>query len=591
MSKKQTLPRWDLSEYYSGLNDSKLKKDKQFLKTAGVRFNDKYKGKISLKNIYQAIKELEKIYRILEHTYFYLNSLYNTDMDNEKKGSLMQEIKEIYIELSKSLIFFDLEIVGLSQIEFNKFLKHPKLKEYVYFLKNIYRFKKYTLSEVEEKILADKILPATMAWQRLYGETNSSLEFKIKGRKMNMEEIFSFGYQSDRKLRKQASEEVSRVLKEKSRLYTQIYNNIVLDRNQTNKLKGYTTPEESKILRDENDVKVIELIEKVALKNYSLCSKHYNLKKKILKLDKLYEYDRYAPLNLSKEKKYSFKQAKEIVLNSFKEFDLEIYTLAKDFFDKKWLDVPTYKGKREGGYCNLGTDKKNPRILLNFTGQIRDVLTLAHEIGHGIHAVYSQKQNFMNFECTIPMAEIASTFCENITFDYLLNQTKNEKLKLEVIAKKLESDVFATFFRQMAFYRFEKQVHRQRIEKELLSSDINLIWQKELQAMFGKSLTLTDNHKSWWQYVSHFFGSPFYVYAYVYGGLISLALYNKYKETGDKSKFINSYKQLLSSGGSDKPENLLKLVGVNVKDEKFWQGGFDVAKDLIKQEYLMFKKI
>jgi len=270
---------------------------------------------------------------------------------------------------------------------------------------------------------------------------------------------------------------------------------------------------------------------------------------------------------------------------------LEIYNLAKDFFDKKRIDVPTYNGKRGGGYCNLGTDKKNPRILLNFTGQIRDVLTLSHEIGHGIHAVFSQKQNFMNFECTIPMAEIASTFCENITFAYLLNQTKDEKLKLEVVSNKLEGDIFATFFRQMAFYRFEKQIHRQRSEKELSVTDINSIWQKELQAMFGKSLTLTNNHESWWQYVSHFFNSPFYVYAYVYGGLISLALYNKYMESKDKSKFITSYKQLLSSGGSDRPEKLLKQVGVNIKDEKFWQGGFDVVNELIKQEHLIYKKI
>jgi len=162
---------------------------------------------------------------------------------------------------------------------------------------------------------------------------------------------------------------------------------------------------------------------------------------------------------------------------------------------------------------------------------------------------------------------------------------------LEVVSNKLEGDIFATFFRQMAFYRFEKQIHRQRSEKELSVTDINSIWQKELQAMFGKSLTLTNNHESWWQYVSHFFNSPFYVYAYVYGGLISLALYNKYMESKDKSKFITSYKQLLSSGGSDRPEKLLKQVGVNIKDEKFWQGGFDVVNELIKQEHLIYKKI
>ncbi|MFH1457513.1 MAG: M3 family oligoendopeptidase [Patescibacteria group bacterium] len=591
MPKKQILPRWDLTEYYKSLSDPQLKKDKQFLKTAGVKFSAKYKKKISNKNIYQVIKELEKIHRTLEHVFFYFDSIYNTDMHNEKKSSLLQEIKEIYIELLKDLMFFDLEIKKLSQKDFKKLISNPKLEEYKYFLQNIYRFKKHTLSEAEEKILADKILPATMAWQRLHGEINSSLIFNVRGKKMNMEEVFSLGYQSDRQLRKQAGHEITNVLEEKSKLYAQIYNNIVLDRNQTNKLREHRTPEESRILHDGNSVDVVDLIEKVTLKNYPLCAKHYNLKKKILKLDKLYEYDRYAPLNLSKQKKYSFSQAKAIILNSFKEFDLEIYTLAKKFFNKNWIDVPTYNGKRGGAYCNLGTDTNNPRILLNYTGQIRDVLTLSHEIGHGIHAIYSQKQNFMNFECTMPMAEIASTFCENITFAYLLNQTQDEKMKLEVIVKKLEADVFATLFRQMAFYRFEKQVHRKRLEKELFTDEINNIWQTELQAMFGKSLVLTDNHKSWWQYVSHFFNSPFYVYSYVFGGLISMALYNEYTETGDKAKFINLYKQLLSSGGSDKPERLLKKVGINIKDEKFWQGGYNVVKNLIDQEYNLYKKI
>ncbi len=594
----QKLPNWNLKEYYSSIKDPKLKKDEKLLYKKANTFINKFKNKISQKNLTpgklsQAIEEYQDIWRMYYHLSFFIQYNYDTDQNNQTIASLYQHTQEMGVEISKKLLFFALEIKQLPEAQFNQLIKQKKLKEYKYFLQGIYIFKPHTLSLEEEKILSQKCLPARQAWQRLHELSLANIQVKIKNKKISFNEAIKYLFSHNRETRRMAMENINHSLKEHSQNHSLIYNTLLLDKNQTDKIRNYTNPEDQRILANGDNFKALKELEKITLKNYKLSIKHYKLKSQALGY-KLYDYDRYAPMPGAKDKEISFLEAKKIILSAFENFDPEFKKMAQMFFDKKWIDVPVKKGKCGGAYCSFGTDKKNPRILVNFTGSLRDVLTLAHEIGHGIHDLYAKKNNnLLNMWTPLSLAELASTFCESVVFEYILQKEKNNKVKLNLISNKIE-DITKTVFRQIAFYRFEKQAHFLRKQGEIPVERMQTIWQKELQAMFGSSLKLTGNHLSYWQYVSHFFSMPFYVYAYAYGGLISLSLYNKYKEANselEKQKFIEQYKQVLMAGGNDKPEKILKIVGIDVVNPATWQSGFEVLKNLINQEEKLIKKI
>jgi oligoendopeptidase F len=317
----------------------------------------------------------------------------------------------------------------------------------------------------------------------------------------------------------------------------------------------------------------------VCRENYGLVSRFYTVKRGILGLEELTHLDRYAPL-FEAEREVSWDEAKQIVLTSFAGFSQEMADRAAEFFDQNWIDAEPRKGKRGGAFCSYLTPDTHPVVFQSYLNKSDDVMTLAHELGHGVHASFSREQSYFNFHGTLPLAELASTFGEMLVFENLVSEAST-KDKLALYAEKIEG-VFATIFRQAAMFRFEQRSHQaRRTEGELAPEDFSAIWQEEMQAMFGDSVKLGDEHRHWWLYVSHFFASPFYVYAYSFGELLVLSLYQIAKEKGPA--FADDYTKLLKLGGSKSPKELMALVGIDLDDREFWLGGFRALEGLVAE--------
>ncbi len=327
----------------------------------------------------------------------------------------------------------------------------------------------------------------------------------------------------------------------------------------------------------------VETVISTCVENYPLVARYYKTKREILGYDKLYHYDRYAPLFEAK-KQYSFDEAREVVLKSFRRFSDTMADAAEAFFKGEWIDAAPRKGKRGGAFCSYTTPDHHPYVFLNYLNRQDDIMTLGHELGHGVHAYLARKQSYVNFHSALPVAELASTFGEMLVFESLVEEADLDD-RLALYAGKIE-EVFATIFRQAAMYRFEQELHRARRENgELTTEQINSLWQKNIQSMFMDSVDLGEDHAYWWMYVNHFIGSPFYVYAYSFGELLVLALYAMYRQEG--RDFVPKYINLLETGGACSPQDLLAKVGIDINDPDFWRGGMKILEQLVAE----FEKI
>ncbi len=399
-------------------------------------------------------------------------------------------------------------------------------------------------------------------------------------------EVLALLKESNRELRKSAAESLTRGLLEHGRLLTFIFNTLVYDKSIDDRLRRYDHPEQARNLSNELDSNIVETVISTCVEGYPLVERYYNVKKEALGYDKLYHYDRYAPLFESKGS-YSFDQAKDIVLESFGKFSSEMRDAADEFFKNNWIDAAPRKAKRGGAFCMSVTPDTHPYVLMSYLNRMDDISTLSHELGHGVHASLSRAQTLVNFSSTLPVAELASTFGEMLVFENLVSKSDIED-KLALYAEKIE-EIFATIFRQAAMYRFEQELHRGRRELgELTSEQIGEMWQHNIQAMFGESVELGEEHANWWMYVSHFTSSPFYVYAYSFGELLVMALYSMYKRDGDA--FVPKYLDTLRAGGSCSPEELLGRVGIDIRDPKFWRGGMKVVEGLVDDFEKLYAK-
>jgi oligoendopeptidase F len=421
------------------------------------------------------------------------------------------------------------------------------------------------------------------AFKRLFDQITSAATFTLDGKEMTQSEILSSLYSSDRSTRKAAASAFSAGLEKNIDTVTFIYNTLLQDKNVKDRLRSYSYPEQSRHLSNELTPEIVETVVSACTDGYDVVNRYYKIKKEILGLSELYHYDRYAPLFESKEK-VLWPQAKSTVLSAFADFSPTMSSTAQEFFDKNWIDAAPRNGKRGGAFCAYITPDLHPYVLQSYMEKSRDVMTLAHELGHGVHSSLSRVQTYFNFHGTLPLAELASTFGEMLVFERLLQSSSPDE-RLALYAGKIE-DSFATIFRQASMYRFEQSIHRHRREKgELTKADYAGYWQSSIQAMFGDSLILEDEHQSWWSYVGHFVGTPFYVYAYSFGELLVLSLYQKYKQEG--AAFTEKYLDLLRAGGSLTPQQLMDKVQVNLADPAFWHGGIKV----LEQEVADFENL
>lgn len=586
---KKSLPTWDLSDLYKNIKDPKIQKGLKSSLIAATSFQKNNKGKISVllnnkqlaKRLLTLLQEYEFIQQQAAKPLIYAQLLFSENSTNPQHGAFLQDMRAKHLEIYQKLLFFELELLQLSNQVLIQFTKDKILANYHHFLKLLLVNKPHRLTETEEKIINDKSLTGRTAFVRLFDEELARKKFTIvvKGKKrlLNEPALLELFHNPDRKLRKAAAESLTAGLNEDLHRFTFITNILAEDKLVNDRYFNYKYPEQSRHLANEVDDKTVETLVDVLTGNYKIVQDYYNFKKKIIGYKTLRLYDVYAPVAKTQQK-IPYQKAKDIVLSAFTEFNPDYGAAAKLFSDKNWIDVGIKEGKRGGAFCEYVTPDLHPYILLNYSGNIRDVLTLAHELGHGVNAYYSRRQTYLNFDWPLIIAETASVFSEMLVFDNLKDELPREE-KFSLYMSKIE-DIFATAFRQISMYQFEQDIHYTRSKKgELTSEKIGQMWNKRRQEMFGTSIKVSNHYNSWWSYIPHFKHTPFYVYAYAFGELLTLSLYNQYKE--DKDKFVPKYLELLSAGGTKTPEELLKPFSVNLKNEKFWLGGITVIQKLV----------
>jgi oligoendopeptidase F len=577
---------WDLSVFYTAGDDSALQRDIDHVNAQADAFAQQFRGRVAsldAEDMMDAIKALESIYDLSGRIGSYASLLYSTDTNNPQYGALMQKITEQNAALNQKLVFFNLEWNQVEDAAAEKLLNDPTLAKYRHGLEAQRRYKPYQLSEIEEQLLVEKSVTGRNAWTRFFTQLTSALRLDFRGEKLTMSQVLPKLHDADRAVRQDAADSITKTLTDRSMELTYIFNVLAADKASDDKRRRYPTWVSSRNLSNKAPDAVVEALVQAVTSNYEIVARHYNLKRRLLGYDELTDYDRYAPLPVKESDKfYTWDEAKTIVLKAFDAFSPQMGDIARRFFDENWIHAPVLPGKRGGAFAAPAVPSAHPFVLVNFTGSARDVMTLAHELGHGIHMYLSIPQGVFGMYTPLTTAEMASTFGEMLVFTDLMNRESDPAVRLAMLAHKIE-DTFATIFRQISMNRFEDGLHTaRRTEGELTTQRINQIWMDTQKAMFGDSVKLRDDYGLWWSYVPHFLNTPGYVYAYAFGELLVLALFNLYRERG--ASFVPQFIDVLAAGDSDWPEKILAKVGVDLTDLNFWNQGVAAVRALVEQE-------
>ena len=579
------LPVWNLKDLYESPKAKNLNNDLNQLRRITKKFEKKYTYKItklSPSQLLKAIIELENIDIKIDKIMSYAHLLVAEDGNNEKNKIFYQQMQEQITNIASSIVFFSLELNEVSNAKLNKIYADKKLEPYKNWIKNIRKFKPYQLDVKTEKLLQEKSITSRSAWIRLFDDTIASLKFPFKGKNLSSAEIFNFLSDKKESNRKKSAEVVSAVLKDNISLFTSITNNLAKDKSINDKWRGLPNPVSSRNLSNVVEDEVVEALTETIKENYpKIAHRYYKIKAKWFKKKSLMYWDRNAPLPFQSQSIYSWKDARQIVSDAYSNFDQRAGNIVNKFFDNSWIHAPVIAGKSPGAFAASTVPSVHPFILVNYQGKARDIATLAHELGHGIHQYLAgRKQTYFNSSTPLTLAETASVFGEMLTFKSLLSITKKENERKGLLANKVE-DMLNTVVRQIAFFEFEKRIHDQRKIKELSVNEICKIWIDVQKQSLGPSIKFNDDYKYFWSYIPHFIHSPFYVYAYAFGDCLVNSLFNVYESK--LPKFEDKYITLLESGGSNTYDKLLKPFGLNPKKKDFWQKGVNVIESLIDQ--------
>jgi oligoendopeptidase F len=579
------LPVWNLKDLYESPKAKNLNNDLNQLRRITKKFEKKYTYKItklSPSQLLKAIIELENIDIKIDKIMSYAHLLVAEDGNNEKNKIFYQQMQEQITNIASSIVFFSLELNEVSNAKLNKIYADKKLEPYKNWIKNIRKFKPYQLDVKTEKLLQEKSITSRSAWVRLFDDTIASLKFPFKGKNLSSAEIFNFLSDEKESNRKKSAEVVSGVLKDNISLFTSITNNLAKDKSINDKWRGLPNPVSSRNLSNVVEDEVVEALTETIKENYpKIAHRYYKIKAKWFKKKSLMYWDRNAPLPFQSQSIYSWKDARQIVSDAYSNFDQRAGNIVNKFFDNSWIHAPVIAGKSPGAFAASTVPSVHPFILVNYQGKARDIATLAHELGHGIHQYLAgKKQTYFNSSTPLTLAETASVFGEMLTFKSLLSITKKENERKGLLANKVE-DMLNTVVRQIAFFEFEKRIHDQRKIKELSVNEICKIWIDVQKQSLGPSIKFNDDYKYFWSYIPHFIHSPFYVYAYAFGDCLVNSLFNVYESK--LPKFEDKYITLLESGGSNTYDKLLKPFGLNPKKKDFWQKGVNVIESLIDQ--------
>jgi oligoendopeptidase F len=543
-------------------------------------FADAHAGKVAELDgpgLVAAMRELEGLQELLGRagSYAMLNFAGNTA--DPPRGALLQKVQEGATAIETRLLFFELEWAGLDDERAEELLAADGLDFARHHLRTARRYRPHLLSEPEEKILAEKALTGRTAWSRLFEEQASAITVGLEdgAEPVSLEVALSRLFAPDREVRRHAAERVTEALEPGLRTRAYVLNTLLADKMVDDRLRHYPHWLASRNLANEASDESVDALIKAVRDRYELPRRWYRLKARLLGVDRLADYDRMAAVT-DAEEHVEWPQARDTVLESYSAFSDELGALVRRFFDESWIDAPVRPNKRGGAFCAYTVPSAHPYVLLNYTHTRRDVLTLAHELGHGVHAALGARQGVFHMATPLTMAETASVFGETLVFGRLLEQASTAESRLALLAESIEGSI-ATVFRQIAMNRFEHLVHTERRERGELAVDrIGELWAESQTELLGDAVEVTDGYRSWWSYVPHFIGSPGYVYAYAYGQLLALAVYGRYEEQGES--FVPAYLELLAAGGSRSPEDLGAIVGVDLADPGFWDRGLDIVE-------------
>jgi oligoendopeptidase F len=578
---------WDLSDLYLGPEDPSVERDLESVEEMALSFRERYLGKVASLDapaLKCAMEEYEAILEKMAKVESFSHLWFVTDTLDPSRGKFLQKVREKEALVRSNVLFFELEWVGIEDGRAQELLRDPVLSHWGHYLRAARRYKPHLLSEPEERILAEKSVTGASAWVRLFEETINDIPFELHGKRVTEEDLLSLLYSPERELRTKAAQALTQGLKSRIRTLTFTFNMVASDKAIEDRLRKYPHWLSARNLANEIEDEMVETLVEAVVSRYDLPRRYYELKKRLLGLDTLYDYDRYAPI-FPQEKILPWQRAQGQILEAFSHFSKDMAEIASLFFERRWIDAAVRQGKRSGAFSHPCVPSVHPYIMVNYTGKLRDAMTLAHELGHGVHQFLARKQGFLNSQTPLTLAETASVFGEILAFERLASQLSDKRELLALLCSKIE-DTLATVFRQIAMNRFEDACHRKRREGgELTTEEISHIWLETQKAMFQGSVTLTEDYSLWWSYIPHFLHTPGYVYAYAFGELLVLALFSLYREKGDE--FVEGYLEMLSMGGAASPKEIVAKAGVDLSDPGLWHRGLEVIEDMIQKAEAM----
>lgn len=585
---------WDLSVFYIGVDDPAIERDLIATLEMADAFAATYRGRVASltpSEMVEAMQAREAIFDAGGRVSSYAHLQFSTDTADPRFGALVQRISEHGSELEQRLLFFDLEWKTAPEAAQQALLAEPVLGKYHHPLEAELLYKPYTLTEIEEQLLVEKSVTGRDAWTRFFSQLTSSIRFEFDGQQLTQSQVLNRLYDPDVAVRQRAADSITAGLRAHSMELTYIFNVLAADKAQNDKRRGLPSWITSRNLSNKAPDAVVDALVSTVTGSYDLVARHYRLKRVLLGLDQLFDYDRYAPLPIEDSgRTYTWDEARAIVLSAYHAFSPRLGQIAERFFDEHWIHAAALPNKRGGAFASPTVPSAHPFVFVNFLGKGRDIATLAHELGHGLHMVLSaEAQGITGLYTPLTTAEMASVFGEMLTFTDLMDKETNAEVRLSMIAGRIE-DSFATIFRQVTMNRFEDGMHTaRRAEGELSTERLSEIWLTTQRAMFGDSMTLRDDYGLWWSYVPHFLNTPGYVYAYAFGELLVLALFNLYQKRG--AEFVPQYLDVLSAGDSDYPDRILAKVGVDLSDPNFWGEGIAALRAMIEQEEALAREL
>jgi oligoendopeptidase F len=577
---------WDTSRIYPAPDSTRISEDMAEGERRVALFRERYRGNVAdidAAGLLGALRELEEIQDLVTRPQSYAYLVFSADSSDETNKALSQKASEFGNLMDREMLFFTLEILEMPDGKFAALAGDEQLAPYRHFLESARRFRPYTLPEREEQLLRLKNLTGVEAFTRLYDEFSASLTYimEIDGeeREMMTEEILGLVHHPDPALRERAFSLFLERQGEQSVIHGSVFNTILLDHAQEMELRGYTEPRQPTDIGNELPREVVDRLMDVSEENYPLARDYFRLKARLLSLPLLKNSDIYAPIP-GTERTYTYEEAKGLVLSSVESFNPAYREIIEAFFRERRIDVLPRPGKGGGAYCMGVSPTIPPYVLLNFTDNLRDVATLAHELGHGLHFVLASRQSVLNYHPPLPLAETASTFMEMVLARLLIDRETDRSTKISLLCALIE-DIIATTFRQNVLTRFEQRIHEARKGGLLSAETLSEIWLEENRKLYGDAVEMIPPYRWGWTYISHFIHSRFYCYSYVFGELLVLSLFSAYRAEGDA--FLPKFDAILSAGGSAGPAEMLAPAGINPADPGFWQTGYDLLRDLIQE--------